>query len=286
MIDVLTGQILNVDERKLVCEVMTDDGRRLFPVQILKAMGINKNVGAIAIPNVGDHYLIFLDQRYDKAYLGPPLSNEEIKENLEEFKLLPGDLLIYNNGAYIKVYRGRVLVLGTTVAERIFCEDSISDKCVSYYLHTGGGMIKWVCDDETDKTDFIASFATSFAGKEEVRFEIGDKANVFKAKIANLEIEVSKDSNVVIKNNQYECKIDNLGNLSINALKIEEKSETIANIKANATIEINANGSIMVKAPSVLIGLSPVGAVVTNMTHPVCYVTGLPIIGLPNVLAG
>lgn len=77
--------------------------------------------------------------------------------------------------------------------------------------------------------------------------------------------------------------------VSITAGKIEI-STGAGSIKistAGATIDITSTAVINVKAPIVNLGPGVLpGMVVTNVTHPVDYITGLPIIGTPTVNAG
>ena len=52
------------------------------------------------------------------------------------------------------------------------------------------------------------------------------------------------------------------------------------------TIDITSNIKVNVNAPLVDLGSSPVkGGIVTNLTHPVDYVTGLPILGSLTIKA-
>ncbi|MEM2174170.1 MAG: hypothetical protein QXI58_00895 [Candidatus Micrarchaeia archaeon] len=292
--DVITGIVEKVNADELKCNILTDDGRRLVDVIILRPSGSNNGTGIFSVPRIGDTHIVFWDPRYNQAYLGPPVTNDVIKKELEEQKFEAGDILIYqNDGTYIKVYRNRVLILGTTLAETAYIDDQLTNRCVNYYLFTGGGIIKWIVDDENDKANFEATFSRAFGTDPEATVEIGDKANFLKIKIEKCEISIDKDSNIVIKNPNYEYNIDKMGNLAVKALKIKESSQTSIDIeaqanltiKSNAIINVNANASVTIKAPLIILGNGG-GAVVTNLTHPVCYITGLPIIGLPNIQAG
>lgn len=68
------------------------------------------------------------------------------------------------------------------------------------------------------------------------------------------------------------------------SLKME--SGTAMEVKAGATLDIKANGPATFYAPKIDIGQAGGGAVVTTMTHPVDFVTGLPILGVLTVRCG
>jgi len=106
------------------------------------------------------------------------------------------------------------------------------------------------------------------------------------AKVLTIE---SNELSVIVKGN---ASVQVTGNVKLSAAQVDADVKGDCTVKAaklkadiSGSAEISAGSKATVKAPLVDIGkgLAPV---VTTLTHPVDYVTGIPIQGVPTVKAG
>jgi len=69
------------------------------------------------------------------------------------------------------------------------------------------------------------------------------------------------------------------------AANVTLEGSTTVDVKGTNTV-VEGTATLELKAPLLQLGGAPFGNVVTTLTHPVDYITGIPIIGVPTVQAG
>jgi len=259
-----------------------------LPISVYKAG--NGKFGFFYFPNVGDQCLVFTTEDGSKLIGGfyGPISAFDIKFPVEAH---PGDMIIiFPNGGYIlmglsgtiRLVAGNLCKLdlipelGKELIRLITSEYEIQSDVLDIKSFTDdygshvfiaikeqpvnvpvGGFIDYVVLDDTGNEVFSFSFDKTHNLDINIKNKLKIKLN---STTGEYDIEVDGNANLKCKNANIQC--DNA--------KVESKDTTLESDTVNITKE---------PRDGIVTG-SPGG------THPVCYVTGAPILGSNSAKAG
>lgn len=316
------GNITSVDSKRRRCVVKTvglkgvNDDLDLKDVHILQQASHKEGDEETFIPRIGSLAIVaFINSEpYIIGYF-QQLAQENDQAPSDKDQLLPGDKIVKTKAGNKMILRsgGTIELESTKLCRQYFIPTSnlINLVCQNYELETDGGAMTWLVDDDTSKTQLrFLVWDTADVGGNTVDIQTGANEdgsvlsidvgptsadNTVAEKKFHMDVKPDGTTTVVV-NNKCTLSIDPSGNVT---LQTEGKLD--ASVKGNVSVNTDGNTSFTTKGSTTLKSTgsltvetsatmtlkapgNPVpGALVTDNAMNVDPITGVPLVGHPQI---